>query len=259
MSRADKLLQESYPQLSRNKIQSLIERKKIYYSEGGPWFLLQKASQKFPAEKHPSLQWRLQEDEESQFVSRAGFKLEKTLQHFDIDVSGKLCLDVGLSTGGFSHCLLQRGVQKILGIDVGHSQLHPQLQSEDRLVSLDKVNARDPLPGEALHDFFASKDQQFDLIVIDVSFISLDKIIENISQYLRQQGLLLALVKPQFEVGKGNLNKQGVVKDSKMVDEVVKKNIELFTHHGLEIQGQVLSPIEGENGNQEVFLYAQKA
>lgn len=256
MKRADKLLLESYPEFSRNKIQNLIDRGKVYYRNHGQWQLLRKSSQKMAEEE--GFEWKIEEDEEGRFVSRAGFKLEKAIEHFSMEVAQKVCLDVGLSTGGFSHCLLERGAQRILGIDVGHSQLHKSLESESRLVALDKTNARKPLPASFLKEHFGEESFKFDLIVIDVSFISLDKIIGTVLQYLRSGGEVLALIKPQFEVGRGNLNKKGVVKSSDMVVEVVEKNIELFSNNGLEIVGQFQSPIEGENGNQEVFLLAEK-
>ena len=233
-----------------------VEKRKVYYCQDNKWLCLDKPSYK--VDPNEDLQWRIEEDEEFQFVSRAGFKLEKAIEHFSLDVRDKMCLDVGLSTGGFSHCLLLRGVQRILGVDVGHSQLHKTLEKEERLVALDKVNAREPLPAGALKEHFGDEFYQFDIIVIDVSFISLDKVMENLLQYIKEGGKLLALVKPQFEVGKGHLNKKGVVKQESMVVEVVEKNIELFKDLGLKVIGQFQSPIEGENGNQEVFLLAEK-
>ena len=256
--RVDKILLELYPTLTRSKLQKLIDKQKIFYKKNSDWICLKKASQKFPTEAKTKWEWRIEKDLETQFVSRGALKLLSALENFNIDVKGQYCLDIGLSTGGFSDCLLQHGAKKILGIDVGTELLHHSLKDRKELIWLDKINARQPLEESLLEDFFSQTGRdKFDLIVIDVSFISLDKIIPNLPAYLHSSGKIIALVKPQFELDKKALNKKGVVKDSERLPEVLQKIGRVFAENKLKVIQECLSAIEGENGNKEFLLLAQ--
>jgi 23S rRNA (cytidine1920-2'-O)/16S rRNA (cytidine1409-2'-O)-methyltransferase len=184
------------------------------------------------------------------FVSRGGIKLDFALSHFSVDVKDKLVMDVGSSTGGFSDCLLQRGAQKVYAIDVGYGQLAWKLQKDSRIIPIERQNVR-----------YLTKEhvpEMVDLITIDVSFISLKKVIPRIINFLQEQGEILCLVKPQFEVGKGEVGKKGIVKEAEKHKRVVKE-IETFSQNrGLQPKGSVESPILGAKGNKEFFLYLVK-
>ena len=258
--RADQLLKQLFTQYNRSQIQSMIQHGKIQFLDSqGHWQTVTKASQMFSEDYLDSFKFRIEDSEWNKFVSRAGIKLSGALNEFEIDVANLVCLDVGLSTGGFSDCLLQSGAKKIMGIDVGREQLHPQLQGNPKLLAVDKVNAREPLPEDSLATFFGKDQHLFDFIVVDVSFISLDKIIGNICNYLAPGGYLLTLVKPQFELGAEALNKKGVVKNEVDPYSAVEKNLEIFTGQNLKILGNCLSQITGDDGNKEFFIYAQKS
>ncbi len=184
------------------------------------------------------------------YVSRGGEKLEAALEQFRVDPKGRVCLDVGASTGGFTDCLLQHGAAKVYAIDVGHDQLHPTLRSDPRVVVREGLNAR----------YLEPKDiaDPIDLIVIDVSFISLKLILPPLVEILARGGELVLLVKPQFEVGKDALPPTGVVKDAALQARAlndVSRFIESETPwHVVE---DMLSPIEGEKGNIEFLVHAR--
>ena len=259
MKRADQIVAELFPELTRSKVQSLIRRQKIsikFKLKG--WKVLSKVGQKLEGDDWSRDDFKIAADDELEYVSRGALKLKAAIETFSIEVSEKNCLDVGLSTGGFSDFLLQNGVKKILGVDVGRGQLHPKLQNNPRLLTFDKVNARDPLDPAILDSFFDHSKPEFDLIVIDVSFISLSLIVPTVVNYLATNGVIVALIKPQFELTKKDLNKKGVVKDPLMVDLVLEKIGGVFEQSGLNLKGCCPSPIEGENGNQEVLMVAHK-
>ncbi len=178
------------------------------------------------------------------FVSRGGEKLDYALRHFRINVSGKMAVDVGSSTGGFTDCLLRHGAKKIYAVDVGHSQLHETLRSDPRITVLEKNDIRKVLLPEKV-----------DLAVIDVSFISLEKILPSVQGLLTADGQIVALIKPQFEVGKGKLNKKGVVKDSKEREEAAEKVLAAAAGLGFTLKGFSQSPIQGGDGNIEYLAY----
>ncbi len=182
------------------------------------------------------------------FVSRGGLKLEEALNHFSIDVREKVCIDVGASTGGFTHCLLMRGAQRVIAIDVGYGQLDWSLRNDPRVVVMERTNFRHVNP-----DSFPYKDN--DLIVIDVSFISLKLILPVAKELLRPDGLIIALVKPQFEAGPQHVGKGGIVKDPNVhkmvVDEIIRFSSDQLALLPL---GVVDSPILGAKGNKEFLL-----
>jgi 23S rRNA (cytidine1920-2'-O)/16S rRNA (cytidine1409-2'-O)-methyltransferase len=168
-------------------------------------------------------------------------------------VSGYFCLDVGQSTGGFSDCLLQAGAARVVGVEVGHGQLHPRLKDDPRLACLEGINARH-LTAADLGGHFPA--QGFDLIVADASFISLTLLLPSFPALLRPGGRILALVKPQFEVGPKNLGKGGIVRDTSLYARVEAKIRAACAECGLEVQDWFDSPITGSDGNREFFALA---
>jgi len=184
------------------------------------------------------------------FVSRGGVKLEAALEAFCVDVAGKVILDVGASTGGFTDCLLQRGAGKVVAVDVGYGQLHWKLRRDPRVEVLEKTNIRYLEPG--------SLKEEPDGAVIDVSFISLKLVVPVVSRLLRDQGFIVALVKPQFEVGKGRVGKGGVVRDPALHEEVMEGLIRFFRTQGWHVSGQMPSPILGPKGNKEFLVHLFK-
>jgi len=179
------------------------------------------------------------------FVSRGGRKLAAALDHFAVDCTGTVCLDVGASTGGFTDCLLDRGAVRVYAVDVGHGQLDYGLRRDDRVVVMEGVNARHLQP-DAI-------PEPCNLVTLDLSFISLVKVVPAVLPFLAEQGRLLALIKPQFEVGKGQVGKGGIVRDQKLRREVIRQRCEDLSSLGLEVMGIVDSEVPGAKGNREAF------
>lgn len=187
---------------------------------------------------------------EPKYVSRGGFKLEAALDRFNISVIEKTAIDVGASTGGFTDCLLQRGAKKVYCVDVGYGQLAWRLRQDERVVVLDKVNAR-YLREEKI-------TERLDIAVIDVSFISIKLVIPPVLAVLKPSAEILALIKPQFEVGKGEVGKGGIVKEEDKRLKVVESICDFMRGCALSIKGTMQSPIKGQKGNIEYFVYATK-
>lgn len=184
------------------------------------------------------------------YVSRGGLKLEHALRHFDIDVNGKTAMDIGASTGGFTDCMLQHGAHKVYAIDVGYGQFSWILRTDKRVVLLEKTNIR-YLDKELIYD-------EIDIATIDVSFISLLKVIPNIMGFLKPAGVMVALIKPQFEAGRKEVGKGGVIRSEEKRTEIVE-NIKRETEKmGLEVLGVTQSPLKGPKGNVEYLLYLRK-
>ncbi len=184
------------------------------------------------------------------YVSRGGLKLEKAMAQFPISLQDTVCMDIGASTGGFTDCMLQNGARKVFSIDVGHGQLAWKLRNDERVVCMEKTNFRYVTPediGEAVD--FAS---------VDVSFISLTKILIPARNLLRNYGQMVCLIKPQFEAGKEKVGKKGVVRDPKVHEEVVHKVIDYADSIGFAIKGLTYSPIKGPEGNIEYLVYLEK-
>lgn len=184
------------------------------------------------------------------YVSRGGLKLEKALEEFAVDVSGQCALDVGASTGGFTDCLLQRGARRVIAVDVGYGQLAWKLRQDERVVCLERTNIRFLEPGDL--------PEIPDLAVIDASFISLDKVLPNTIRLIRGDGAIIALIKPQFEVGRGEVGKGGVVRDPMKHREVVEAVRSLAEGLGLKVMGVTDSPILGPKGNREFLIHLKK-
>ncbi|HEY7534977.1 MAG TPA: TlyA family RNA methyltransferase [Thermodesulfobacteriota bacterium] len=188
--------------------------------------------------KHPALR----------YVSRGGVKLEAALREFEIDVRDKDALDIGASTGGFTDCLLQFGVRRVYAVDVGYGQLDWKLRQDPRVVVMERVNARYLNPEDI--------GKLVDISTVDVSFISLTKVTPPVSKILKTGGVLIVLIKPQFEVGKGKVGKGGIVKEEEKHREVISKIISFLEGLNFRILGVIPSPILGADGNKEFLAVA---
>jgi 23S rRNA (cytidine1920-2'-O)/16S rRNA (cytidine1409-2'-O)-methyltransferase len=184
---------------------------------------------------------------EHPWVSRGGMKLAHALEHFHIDVTGKTCADIGASTGGFTDVLLEKGAAKVYAIDVGYGQLDASLRNDPRVVVREKVNAR----------FLEASDFQdpVTFVSIDVSFISLKLILPAVAKFLR--GDLVALIKPQFEVGKGEVGKGGIVRDDAKRSAAVQSVVDFARENGFDVKGVIESPVKGAEGNIEYLMNAK--
>ncbi|MDY5377853.1 MAG: TlyA family RNA methyltransferase [Eubacterium coprostanoligenes] len=186
-----------------------------------------------------------------QYVSRGGLKLEKAMQEFPITLEGKICMDVGASTGGFTDCMLQNGAVKVYSVDVGYGQLAWKLRTDERVVNLERTNFR-----------YATREQipdEVDFASVDVSFISLKHILPNLNTLLASDGQAVCLIKPQFEAGKEKVGKKGVVRDLNVHLEVVENVIKLALENGFSVMGLQFSPIKGPEGNIEYLIYLNKS
>ena len=185
------------------------------------------------------------------YVSRGGYKLEKAMDVFGIRLDGKICLDIGASTGGFTDCMLQNGASKVYAIDVGYGQFAWKLRNDERVVCLEKTNVRyvthEQVPDEG------------DFASIDVSFISLTKVLPAVLGVLGEKGQLVCLIKPQFEAGREKVGKKGVVRDSSVHREVIEMIVEYVRTQSLGILGLDFSPIKGPEGNIEYLIYLEKS
>lgn len=184
------------------------------------------------------------------YVSRGGFKLEKAMKEFGLDLTGKICMDVGSSTGGFTDCMLQNGAVKVFSIDVGRGQLDWKLRQDDRVVCMEKTNIRYVTPEDlSAVPAFSS---------IDVSFISLTKVLSVVKTLLSEDGEIVSLIKPQFEAGREKVGKKGVVRDPATHREVIRMITDHVTELGFSILGVTWSPIKGPEGNIEYLMYMSK-
>lgn len=181
------------------------------------------------------------------YVSRGGIKLESALDRFQVDPTGLICLDVGASTGGFTDCLLQNGARSVFAVDVGYGQLAWKLRNDPRVIVIERSNIRN-LPEKAI-------PEPVDLVTIDVSFISLKIVVPSILKFLKPDAIIIALIKPQFEVGKGRVGKGGVVRDPHLHDAVIQDLSNFFSDQHLTVHAIVPSPIKGPKGNTEFFIY----
>lgn len=184
------------------------------------------------------------------YVSRGGLKLEKALQNFDVDVKGKVCTDVGASTGGFTDCMLQNGAVKVYAIDVGRGQLDWKLRQDERVVCMEKTNIRYVTPEDI--------GEPVEFSSVDVSFISLSKVLPAIHGYLRGQGQVVALIKPQFEAGREKVGKKGVVREKSTHLEVIGMVTEYAREQGFDVLELEFSPIRGPEGNIEYLVHLKK-
>jgi len=187
---------------------------------------------------------------DSSYVSRGGEKMEGALKAFALDPKGMIVMDVGASTGGFTDCVLQKGAKKVYAVDVGYGQLAWKLQKNPRVVNLERTNIR-YLQREKV-------EEEIDLILIDASFISIEKFLPHLLSFLKRGGAILSLIKPQFEVGKGEVGKGGVVRDKALHGKVVDRISAFSQGLGLTVLGVTESPLLGPKGNREFFIYLRK-
>ncbi|ADU39467.1 TlyA family RNA methyltransferase [Variovorax paradoxus] len=271
--RADQLLVERGLAASRSQAVRLIAGGMRWRDAGtsDAWRSVVKNKDEVPA----SAELELDDAAEARYVSRGGLKLEGALNVSGVDPAGKLCLDVGQSTGGFTDCLLQRGATKVVGVDVGHGQLHAKLREDERVVAIEGVNARALSPADLQVDddedaeaedaaevgevVEAPAEPRFDLIVGDLSFISLTLVLPAVVQFLADDGQLLMLVKPQFELQPGQVGKGGIVRDDAMYPVVEKRLHDACAALELKVLRWFDSPIAGGDGNREFFIHAVRA
>jgi len=184
------------------------------------------------------------------YVSRGGLKLEKAMECFPISLDGKICMDVGASTGGFTDCMIMNGAVKVYSVDVGYGQLAWKLRTDERVVNLERTNFR-YVTDEQIKD-------KIDFSSVDVSFISLKHILPNLNKFLKDDGSAVCLIKPQFEAGREKVGKKGVVRDPKVHEEVIHKVIDFALENGFSVHNLSYSPIKGPEGNIEYLVYIEK-
>lgn len=234
--RLDQLVHDLFPHYSRNLIQSWIMQGKI---------LVNGTVATKPGVATPVDAKIVASIEEPKYVGRAGFKLEKALDYFGIEVEGLIALDAGLSTGGFTDCLLQRGINKVYGVDVGYGQVHEKIRSNDRVVVMERTNLRE------LHDL----GEQVDLVTLDLSFISVLKVMDAINQILKPKGNLIILIKPQFEARKEDVERGGLIRNAQIHRQVIENVTKGIESYGYDLIGVTDSPITGTTGNKEFLAY----
>lgn len=244
--RADQLLVQRGLAPSRSAAQRLIAQGAVRWLAPAGWAVPRKAGDELPE----GCELQLTDDAELRWVSRGGLKLEGALVHTGIDVAGRSCLDVGQSTGGFTDVLLARGAAKVVGVDVGHGQLHERLRNDPRVAALEGVNARHL-------DAASLPVARFGLIVGDLSFISLALVLPALAPRLAADGELLMLVKPQFELQPGDIGKGGIVRDEAAYARVEARIREACAASGLAVVDWFASTIAGGDGNREFFVRAR--
>ncbi len=237
--RLDQILSEVYPQFSRTQLQS--------------WIMQGKATVDGTVETKAGT--AVSEDavvvltvEQPKFVSRAGFKLEKALDYFGVDVRGLVILDAGLSTGGFTDCLLQKGARKIYGVDVGYGQVHEKIRNDARVLVMERTNLRE----------LTTVGEEVDLVTLDLSFISVLKVMPAVLHILKSDGQLLILIKPQFEARKEEVGRGGIIKDAAIHQQVIDKITVAIKELGFVLVGVIDSPITGTMGNKEFLAYFKR-
>lgn len=238
-NRLDQYIQDKLPDISRTQIASMIMQGKV------------KVDGKVNTKPGSSVNEDSEVEfnfEEPKFVSRAGFKLEKALDHFNIDVKDLVVMDAGISTGGFTHCMLQRDVKRVYGVDVGFGQVHERVTRDPRVVLLEKTNLRN----------LESLPEKVDLVTLDLSFISVLKVMPVVKDLMTDNGQLLVLIKPQFEAKRHQIGKGGIVKDAAVHKEVIETIVAGIKEFGFACLGVIESPITGTTGNKEFLGYFKK-
>lgn len=239
--RIDKLLVERELAESRTKAQAMVMAGVVLVNEQR----VEKSSDQFATDSQ--IRIKHADDPTSRYVGRGGLKLEAALKQFQIDVRGFVCLDVGASTGGFTDCLLQHGAERVLAIDVGHNQIDWRLRNDPRVEVREGINAR-----YLQRDDFSVR---FDMAVIDVSFISVAKILPSVLPLLKPDASLVVLIKPQFEVGRGEVGSGGIVRDEGKRIKAVNDTNQFAATLQLRVEGLVESPITGAEGNIEYLAH----
>ena len=251
--RLDLYLVKSKKAISRTQAQDLIENKFVFLKRFESVILLTKPS--FEVSERNEKFIVVESNPLQKYVSRAGLKLEGAIQKTQINLAGQIVLDVGQSTGGFTECLLKHNVLKVIGIDVGHSQLHVSLMGDPRIVSIEGLNVKDLSHSKNFNAEIPSGGFQF--VVMDISFISITKVIDSLKPFLAKDAEFLFLVKPQFEAGANALDKNGVVKDEKVYASIQNQITEKIQQVFGEVKGYFKSDLPGKDGNQEFFIYGK--
>lgn len=249
MIRIDQLLTFNKLCKSRAQAQTFISEHKVTIFINGQWQNVSKPSLKVEHD----IEIKLLLDESDKYVSRGALKLAGALEYTQLDITGFNVLDVGQSTGGFTDCALQAGAKKVVGIEVGHDQLDPSLKNNPKVICLEGINARNLTPQDLREHIPANG---FDLIVMDVSFISQTKILDNLPKLLKSDGHLITLIKPQFEVGKQAVGKGGIVKDKNVIAQLELNMRNHIQALGFTINCYIKSQIKGGDGNQEYLVWA---
>ncbi|AVO41669.1 TlyA family RNA methyltransferase [Simplicispira suum] len=259
--RIDQLLVERGLAASRAQAQRLLSAGAQWRLGQGAWKQVAKNGDNVPEDA----QVQLLDSSEARYVSRGGLKLEGALAATGLEVAGRVCLDIGQSTGGFTDCLLQQGAARVVGVDVGQGQLHPRLREDTRVICVEQVNAR-ALDASDLIAACADGvsaggqfDPKFEVIVGDLSFISLTLVLPALAPLLAEGGAMLMLVKPQFELQPGQVGKGGIVRDPALYVVVEQRIRACCAELGLKVQAWLDSPIDGGDGNHEFFIFARRA
>lgn len=233
--RLDILVQQQYPHLTRNQIQGFIMQGKVSI-DGHP---VTKAGSPTPSDTVIVL-----DDQTPKYASRAGFKLEAALQSFDVSVQDLVAMDAGISTGGFTDCLLQNGIKRVYGVDVGSGQVLEKVKNDPRVILYEKTNLRllEKLP------------ELVDLVTLDLSFISILKVMPAVGKLLKPDGIIITLIKPQFEADRQDISKGGVVRDDAVHQKVIAKIKTGMAEFGFEMKGVIDSPILGATAGNKEFL-----
>ena len=260
--RIDQLLGERGLASSRSQAQRLIAAGVRWRLDPSlPWKRVAKNGDEVP--EHAEIE--LLDTAEARYVSRGGLKLEGALAATGLRVAGWTCLDVGQSTGGFTDCLLQAGAARVVGVDVGSGQVHPNIRADERVICIEGVNAREldasHLRADDDHSTLGSgqNDAEFDLVTGDLSFISLTLVLPALLPLLKADGHLLMLVKPQFELQPGQVGKGGIVREPALHTAVERRIRDACAALGLTVAGWLDSPIAGGDGNREFFVWARKS
>lgn len=237
--RLDLLISERMPNHSRQQVQSWIMQGKVRVDDQ----IVTKSGNATAEDAKIDV-----DVVEPKYVGRAGFKLEKALEYFSVNVADLIVLDAGLSTGGFTDCLLQHGAKKVYGVDVGYGQVHEKIRADSRVVVMERTNLRE----------LADIGEKVDLVTLDLSFISLLKVMDAVCALLKDDGKLITLIKPQFEAGKHEVGRGGIVKDPAVHEAVIKNVTQSIVQRGFGFVGVVESPITGADGNKEFLAYFKR-
>ncbi len=237
--RLDKVVQSQNPHLTRNQVQGFIMQGKVKVDG----VVITKAGT--PIFENAVLEV---DSASPKYVCRAGFKLEGALQEFKPDILGKVALDAGLSTGGFTDCLLQYGVSKVYGVDVGYGQVHEKIRTDPRVIVMERTNFR----------HVKTVGEKVDLVTLDLSFISVLKVMDAVVNVLQPDGILIVLIKPQFEASRDDVGKGGIIKEDDIHQQVIEQVTEGIKNRGFALEGLITSPLTGMDGNKEFLAYFKR-
>jgi 23S rRNA (cytidine1920-2'-O)/16S rRNA (cytidine1409-2'-O)-methyltransferase len=249
--RADQLLVQRGLAPTRSAAQRLIENGAVRWLGPRGWALPKKAGEDLPED----CEVEVTDDAELRWASRAGLKLEGALNFLELDITGWRCLDLGQATGGFTDVLLARGASTVVGVDVGHGQIHPRVAADPRVDVIENLDAREWASSQFNPSHF---DERFDFVVGDVSFISQTLLLGTVQDTLDVMGHVLMLVKPQFELQPADIGKGGIVKDAARYAEVERRIRLAYEQRMLDVKHYFESPIAGGDGNREFFVHATR-